>query len=179
MNIGFDLDGIFINTPPLVPKEIIEKLYKKKDNGVLLYKIPSVPEQLFRKATHLPIFRPPIEENLRFLKSISKKDNKLYLISSRFKFLEKETNQLVKRYGLDTIFDGIYFNFDNKQPHVFKDEIIKKLKLDVHIDDDLSLIKFVAQHNPKIKFLWLNNKLNKDFIAANVFPISELKEIFK
>ncbi len=114
MNIGFDLDGIFINTPPLVPKELIEKLYKKKDNGVLLYKIPSSSEQLFRKATHLPMFRPPIKDNLKFLKSISKKDHKLYLISSRFKFLEKETNQLVKKYGLDTVFDGIYFNFDNK-----------------------------------------------------------------
>lgn len=179
MNIGFDLDGIFINTPPFVPKEIIEKLYKKKDNGVLLYKIPSIPEQIFRKATHLPIFRPPIEDNLKFLKGISKKDHKLYLISSRFKFLEKETKQLVRKYDLDKVFDGIYFNFDNKQPHVFKDEVIKKLKLDTHIDDDLSLLKFVAKHNPKTKFLWLNDKLGKEPISKNVFPIAELKEIFK
>ena len=127
MNIGFDLDRVFINTPPLVPGKIITKLYKKKDNGVLLYRIPSRPEQLFRRATHMPLFRPPIEENLAILRSIPKKDNKLYLISSRYKFLEGATKQLVKVYGLDLLFDKLYFNFENKQPHIFKNEILPKL----------------------------------------------------
>ncbi len=179
MNIGFDLDGIFINTPPFVPGEIIEKLYKKRDNGILLYRIPSYSERIFRKITHFPLFRPPIKENLAFLKTISKDKNKLYLISSRFNFLEKETNQLVKRYELDKIFDGLYFNFSNKQPHVFKDEIIKKLNLDMHIDDDLSLIKYVAQNNPKTRFLWLNRLKQDRSIAKNVFSISSLAEMFK
>ena len=30
MNIGFDLDKVFIDTPPFIPKTVIEKLYKKK-----------------------------------------------------------------------------------------------------------------------------------------------------
>ena len=52
MKIGFDLDKIFINTPPFVPISIINKFYKQRDNGILLYRIPTRPEQLFRKATH-------------------------------------------------------------------------------------------------------------------------------
>ena len=179
MNIGFDLDGIFINTPPFVPGQIIDKLYKKRGNGVLLYRIPSIPEQIFRKTTHLPIFRPPIKDNLGFLKTLSKKGNKLYLISSRFSFLEKETNHLVKKYGLDMIFDKLYFNFENKQPHIFKNEIIKKLNLDIHIDDDLSLVKFVAQSNPKTKFLWLTKQKHKNPITKNIFSISSLSEILE
>src|SRR5688500_2952182 len=98
MAIGFDLDRIFINTPPLIPGKVISKFYKKKDNGELVYRIPSRPEQIFRRVTHFPLFRPQIEENLAVLHKLAKKDHKLYLISSRYKFLEDVTEQLVKKY---------------------------------------------------------------------------------
>ncbi len=183
MKIGFDLDRVFINTPPFVPGKIITKLYKKKDNGVLLYRIPSHSEQLFRKATHHPLLRPPIEENLTVLRSIANKNNKLYLISSRYKFLEDITGKLVKRHGLDDIFEKLYFNYDNKQPHIFKNDILKKLKLDMYIDDDLSLLQFVAKENPKTKFYWLETDEKDSALAhhkkleKNVFPISNLSTI--
>ena len=182
MTIGFDLDRVFINTPPLVPGSVISKLYKKKDNGVLLYRIPSRPEQVFRRVTHLPLFRPPIEENLQFLRSIANKGNKLYLISSWYKFLEGATNQLVKRHGLDKLFDKLYFNYENKQPHIFKNELLKELTLDVYVDDDLSLIQHVAKDNPHTKFFWLitdehNAREHNKTLEKNVNPISELSNI--
>lgn len=177
MNIGFDLDKIFIDYPPFISPKIMDKLYKKKDNGVLLYRIPSYPEQIFRRISHTPIFRPAIKENMSLLKNISKKDHKLYLISSRFKFLEKRTLKLIKRYALGEVFDGMYFNFENMQPHVFKQEVINNLQLDLYIDDDLSLIKHAAYANPKTKFFWLNSlKENKD-LPSNVHAISKLSEI--
>jgi len=179
MNIGFDFDKIFIDYPPLFPAKLIDKLYKQRDNGILLYRIPSYPEQLFRKATHLSFLRPPIKENLALLKSISKKDNRLYLISSRYKFLQHETNRLINKYELDKIFDEMYFNFDNKQPHLFKEEILKKLHLDLYVDDDLSLIKHVAKSNPNTKFFWLNTNNEKKSLPANVFEIKKLGEIFR
>lgn len=179
MLIGFDLDKIFIDTPPLVPNAVINKFYKKKDNGVLLYRIPSYPEQLLRRVTHLPFLRPPIEKNLSFLRKIPKKGNKLYLISSRYKFLQGPTNTLVKTYGLDKIFDGLYFNFENEQPHEFKNGILKKLKLDMYIDDDLSLLKYVAKDNPKTKFFWLDHAKGKYELNKNIYAISNLSDIFK
>lgn len=183
MTIGFDLDRIFINTPPFIPGNVISRLYKKKDNGELLYRIPSHPEQLFRRVTHLPLFRPPIEENLAFLQQLAKKNNKLYLISSRYKFLENVTEQLVKKHKLGSIFEKLYFNYDDKQPHIFKNEILRKLKLDMYIDDDLSLLQFVAKDNPKTKFFWLETDEKESAIAhhktleKNVFPISQLSKI--
>jgi hypothetical protein len=179
MNIGFDLDRIFINTPPFIPASIIERLYKKKDNGILLYRIPKYPEQLFRKATHLPFFRQPIQENLEILKEISKEHHKLYLISSRYKFLEDSTKNIIEKYHLDKIFEKMYFNFENQQPHTFKNDIISKLNLDLYIDDDLSLIKYVAKHNDKTKFYWLNDRQKNKSIEKNVFAISRLSELFK
>lgn len=179
MNIGFDLDKVLINYPPMFPPELIEKFYKKKDNGILLYRIPRYPEQLLRKTIHLPILRQPIKKNMEFLKSISKKENKLYLISSRYKFLQKITDRLITKYGLDKIFDGLYFNYENKQPHLFKDEIIKGLHLDLYVDDDLSLIRHVAKNNPQTKFFWLNHSKRTQPLAENIIEISDLAEILK
>lgn len=177
MNIGFDLDKIFIDTPPLIPKKLIEKLYKKKDNGILLYRIPGRTEQIFRMLTHWDIFRPPLKENLDFLESLPRDNNKLYLISSRFKFLESKTQNLIKKYSFDKIFSGMYFNFKNDQPHLFKNKIIKDLRLDLYIDDDLSLLEYVAKHNPKTKFFWLDYGNNRKVTAANIKNISRLSEI--
>jgi hypothetical protein len=179
MKIGFDLDGIFIGTPPLVSRKLLEKFYKTKSNGKLRYRIPSYPEQLFRKLTHLPFLRPPLKENIAFLKSLSNKGHRLYLITSRYSFLEKETRRLLKTQGLDKAFDTIYLNGENQQAHLFKDALIKKLKLDIHIDDDIALINFIAKENPETKFFWFNPDREKKSLAKNVFSIVKLEEVLK
>jgi hypothetical protein len=180
MKIGFDLDKIFINTPPLVPNVVINKFYKKRDNGILLYNIPSRPEQLLRKAVHIPLFRQPMKNNLAFLKQLSKENkHQLYLISSRFNFLQPETGRLVKKYELDKIFDKLYFNYDNKQPHKFKNEILQKLNLDIFVDDDLSLVRHVAKDNPQTKFFWLDQHTKEKELGKNIKAIADLGEIFK
>ena len=181
MRIGFDLDKVFINTPPFVPISFINKFYKQRDNGILLYRIPAPAEQVLRKATHIPLLRPAIKTNLTFLKELAKdkKNYQLFLISSRFKFLEPETQQIVKRYALDKIFEKLYFNYENKQPHEFKNEILKKLNLDIFVDDDLSLVHFVAKDNPKTKFFWLDDRAKTAKLANNIMAISGLGEILK
>lgn len=179
MKIGFDFDKIFIDYPPFLPAKLFDKFYKKKDNGILQYRIPARPEQIFRKVLHLPFMRPPIKENLDLLKKFHKKTNQLYLISSRFKFLEPETNRLIKKYKLDKIFNKLYFNYDNKQPHLFKNDILKKLQLDAYIDDDLSLLKHVAKENKKTQFYWLNAREKKFTLPKNIKQIYTLNQIFK
>jgi hypothetical protein len=177
MNIGFDLDKIFIDYPPFIPDKIIDKLYKKKANGILLYRIPSKPEQILRNLSHLSILRPPIHENIAFLKKIPKDKNKIYLISSRFGFLKTRTEKLMKEQGFDKIFDGMYFNFDNKQPHEFKNDIINKLHIDLYVDDDLHLLRYAAKQNPKTKFFWLNPTFEKKAITKNITAISKLSDM--
>jgi hypothetical protein len=177
MNIGFDLDNVFINTPPFVPHAVIERLYRKKANGILLYRIPSRKEQIIRMLSHYHPFRPVIKDNMQVLQNLPKSDHKLYLISSRFGFLRTITNQLVKKHKLDTIFDELHFNFDNRQPHIFKSDIINTLKLDKFVDDDLYLLKYIASKNNKIKLYWLNKKVQKK-LSANITAITRLSDMF-
>jgi len=179
MNIGFDLDKIFINYPPFVPTELINRLYKQEYNGILLYRFPSKPEQLIRILSHHPFLRPPIVKNIEFIKKLEKnKNNKHYLISSRFSFLKERTELIVKKYSLDKIFDTMIFNFNNKQPHLFKNQVIKELKIDRYVDDDLPLLEFASKNNQNTKFFWLNNKQSKP-LRKNLFAIKNLSEMLK
>ncbi len=181
MNIGFDLDKIFINYPPFMPDWLIDKLYKEKDNGILKYRIPGKAEQLIRKASHHPILRPLIKENVDFLGQLAKdKNNNLFLISSRFEFLKRRTDKLSKKYHFDEIFKKLYFNYNNIQPHIFKDEAIKEAKIDRYVDDDLSLLKYVAGTNPETLFFWLHpaNHTQKQ-LDKNLFAITHINQLLE
>lgn len=179
MNIGFDLDKIFIDYPPFIPDTLINRLYKKKSDRKLLYRIPNKPEQFLRKVSHWRFFRPMIKRNIAILNSLPKEQHKLYLISSRFGFLEKMTQKLMRRQGFDKIFDGMYFNFSNKQPHIFKSEVIKRLNIDMYIDDDLPLLNFVAKQNKTTRFYWLNQQRQTGSLTRNIIAISNLTDILK
>ncbi len=178
MNIGFDFDGIFIDAPPLVPRIVIEKLYRKKTNGRLLYRIPSKFEQKIRLLAHHPFLRPPITENIAFLKELTENNShKHYLISSRFSFLRQKTEELTKKYGIDKLFNNMYFNYVDKQPHIFKNQIIKQIGIHRYVDDDIYLLNFLSLKNPKTIFFWLN-KNKKGKLKKNLFAISHLSQMF-
>lgn len=179
MNIGFDLDGIFIGLPPFLPQWVIETLYRDRDHKKLHYRIPGKFEQYIRELSHTHFFRPPLKRNISFIKTLSqKKGYSFFLISSRFGFLKEPTYRILKRYGLDSIFKNVYFNFDNEQPHVFKNKIIKKTQISLFVDDDLYLLKFLAKENKKITFFWFNQERN-DKIMDNLFAITDLNQMTK
>ena len=177
MRIGFDLDKIFVDYPPIIPDKIVDRLYKKKTDGKLLYRIPSKPEQIIRRLSHLSFLRPPITENISYLKRIPKKEHKLYLISSRYDFLKQPTEKLMKKHNFNSIFDAFYFNYNNEQAHHFKSAVLKKLKIDLYVDDDLFLLKHVAKENPKTQFYWLTTSRRKEKLPANIKQIANLTEI--
>ncbi len=177
MNIGFDLDKIFINYPPLIPAVIIDRLYKAKSNGTLQYRIPSKPEQIVRIISHYWIFRPPIKENIEFFKKIAQENkNKYFLISSRFGFLRKRTENILKRNGLDGSFTKMIFNYNNKQPHLFKNYVLKKYTIDKYVDDDLALLKFLYPKHINTTFYWLNKNISKQ-LGKNLFAITHLEQM--
>lgn len=177
MKIGFDLDNIFINTPLFIPLSVIEKLYKKKANGELLYRIPGKGEQFIRKVSHHPLFRPAMPENISLLKALTKKEYDIYLISSRFGFLKNETKKIVARYQLSDLFTNMYFNYLDDQPHLFKDTIIRELGLDIYIDDDYHLLKYVAMHNKNTIFYWLCTNGTAKKLPSNMHQVTTLNQI--
>ena len=65
INIGIDIDGIFVDKPPLVPAKVINYLYRKTNSKSLEYQIPiNYFDKKMRIISHLKIFRPIIKNNL-------------------------------------------------------------------------------------------------------------------
>ncbi|OGH10528.1 MAG: hypothetical protein A2857_00885 [Candidatus Levybacteria bacterium RIFCSPHIGHO2_01_FULL_36_15] len=181
MKIGFDFDKVFVDYPPLIPNFIIDKLYKKKNHN-LVYRFPGNLEKKLRILSHTSIFRSPIKNNIKALSKISANKNlDVYLISGRFGFLKEKTNQWFVKHKIDKYFKKIFFNFNNEQPHIFKDRIIKNLGVEKYIDDDLDLLIHLATNNPKIKFFWLSNKIFSKHIQIpkNIFPIKDIKQFIE
>lgn len=174
--IGIDFDKVFVNYPPFIPGFIIEYLYKRRNHG-LSYRIPGKIEQKIRIFSHLPIFRHPIKNNIESLRKIfDKGDSKIFLVSSRFSFLRDRTNLWDKRNNMFKYFEKTYFNFADEQPHIFKDKIIKKERIEKFIDDDLDLLNYLSGKNPLVKFYWISNKNTHKKLAENIFHIKNLEE---
>jgi hypothetical protein len=166
MRIGFDLDRIFINYPPFVPSKLIDWLYRNHTDR-LSYRIPHLlPEIWLRKLSHLPIFRPAMRDNVRFVQELGKdKKHQLFLISGRYSFLHDQSFGILKKYGLITPFEKIYLNDKNEQSHLFKSRIIKEEKIDLFIDDDADLINYLHQHCPGLQVCLCRPPLRLDIVS--------------
>ncbi len=180
IKIGFDFDKVLVDYPPLIPDWLINRIYKKK-NKTLTYRFPNKLEQKIRILSHYPFFRHPIWDHVKKVQALAKNDSyHLYLVSGRFGFLDKRTETWLKKFPLTKHFKEVHFNFENNQPHFFKDKMIKKLAITHYIDDDLELIKYLAKHNPSVSFYWLNNTATKKtFRFKNIYPIKNLGELPK
>lgn len=181
IHVGFDFDKVLVSYPPIIPDGLVDWLYKKKSK-TLKYRFPRSIEQKIRVVSHFPIFRHPIWQNIEIVEKLAQQNgHKLFLVSSRFGFLEKKTRNWLKKFPVDKHFQEVHFNFKNKQPHLFKNEMIKTLKINYFVDDDLDLLLYLAKENPDVTFYWLNsNKLSKRFIPfENIHKINTLSELPK
>lgn len=146
LKIAFDLDGVIVDKPPLVPKALLERLFKGGGSNKLHYHFPhSLLEQFIRKLSHFYILRPPIKNNISFIKEIAKNGQyELYVVSGRYSFLEKETETWLEKRKLKGLFKNIYLNKGNEQPHLFKEKILKEIKPDIFIDDDEAIVDYLC-----------------------------------
>jgi hypothetical protein len=162
IKIGFDLDGVIIGKPFFVPQYLMEALVRSKKNDILEYRYPSSKfERLVRYLSHHPILRPPIRENITLIRELSKsKKYQLYAISSRYCFLEERTKQWFRFYKLRKFFKEIYINIENEQPHLYKERMIKKLKLNALIDDDKPLLEYLKKRVKNIDLIYVSDNQN-------------------
>lgn len=162
IKIAFDLDGIFIDKPPFISKDLLESLFRgtkcQKNNPC--YRFPqSKIEQYIRKISHYYLLRPPIKKNIKFLKKINQtKKYQIYLISSRYSFLEKETYSWLKKRNIDKCFYKIILNKKNQQPHAFKKKEIKKIKPSFYFEDDPLIVKYLGKKVKDTKVIFVAQK---------------------
>lgn len=147
IKIAFDLDGVIIDKPPLIPKKLLEWLFRGRRKNGLHYRFPhSKFEQRIRKISHFYLFRPPIRKNIEFIKKLAIDPKyEFYIISGRYSFLKKETERWLEKRKIDGVFKEIFINLKDEQPHLFKEKKLKEIRAEIFVDDDNLLANYLEE----------------------------------
>jgi len=180
--IGIDLDGVIARHSLwgfwVILRKIKEKLLKKNKVANWYY-----PTTFLEKKAWIIInqLRTPFIDKEKILASLATNNKaKFYLVTSRFKFLEKLTLSWLKRYHLDKYFSKVLINTKNINPLIFKIKAIKKYKMDFFLDDDLEVIEDLAK-TTKAKLFWIvpPYKNPKENCLSTIKSCSNLPEALK
>lgn len=166
LRVGFDFDGVIAYNPLRIFRAPVMAVRKWWVKDGLIYPVPhNKPFKWLWALAHETSFYPSY--GLSELKKLMKEGEiEGYLITGRYSFLENSLTNWLKRHGILDAFSGIYINKDDKQPHQFKEEMIKKLKLDLFVEDNWDIVKYLNQtfkNSPeKVKIHWIYNILDKN-----------------
>ncbi|MCD6225858.1 glycosyltransferase family 4 protein [bacterium] len=147
IKIAVDLDGVLADKPPLIPKKLIEWLYRGSFSRQPHYRLPVWWGEIWiRKFSHLWFFRPPIKKNLLLVKKLLKnKKLEVFIISGRFQFLKERTRQWFQHHFPEFPAEKVFINEKNIQPYLFKKQMVKELQIQQLFDDDPFVIKHLKQ----------------------------------
>lgn len=162
LRVGFDLDGVLLYNPARITRPIVafvkKHFLKKRTNSFYIPK--SKWEKQMWSIFHLSSLFPTTGQ--KQLKVFIKKHNiEAYIITARYGFLEDDFKKWVKKIDPDHVFKEYYQNKQNKQPHVFKKEMIDKLGLDVFVEDNWDIVRMIKPKT-KAKMFWITNILDRN-----------------
>ncbi len=191
-NIGFDLDGVILYNPARIVRPIIvfvKKYFLKRDINKFYYpknKTEQMIWNILHKSSVWPA--PGIEGLLRLLKE---KKIKAYIISARYESLKTDFDAWMKKIDPDHVFMDYFYNNQNEQPHLYKERMIRKLNLDIFVEDNWDIVAHInskfkirspGKGNPKFKIFWIYNILDRNINYPYKFPslksvVDELSKI--
>ncbi len=170
LKVGFDLDGVLLYNPARIVRPIISLLKKKKiafERKELEFYVPKPGwQQLFWELMHKSsVFLAPGFNELVKLKEAGLIEP--YLITARFGHLQKDFENWKQKMKADQIFQKCYMNSQDEQPHLFKENLIKKLKLDIFIEDNWDIVRYLdvqcqikGGKSCNTRVIWVSNLLD-------------------
>lgn len=189
LRIGFDLDGVLLYNPARIIRPIMsftKKHILKRDLNRFYYPKNRI-EKLIWWFLHKSSLWPSsgIGELITLIKQ--KKIN-AYIVSARYELLEKDFTHWINIIDPDKSFSGYFYNNKNDQPQLFKEKMIKKLNLDIFVEDNWDIVKHLnsniknlptGSQSQKIKIFWIYNILDRGIKYQYKFPtlIKVIEEI--
>jgi hypothetical protein len=178
LRVGFDLDGVLLYNPARIARPIvsfIKKIFVKK-KGLNFYSPHTYWEkQIWRLFHKSSIFIAPGLDDIK--KLIRTKKIKAYIITARYSYLKNDLEKWLKKMKINQSFSGIYYNQKDEQPHLFKEIMIKKLNLDIFVEDNWDIVNYLKNRKSKFKVFWIYNIFDKKIKYQ--YKFSSLKNIVK
>lgn len=182
LKVGFDLDGVLLYNPFRIVRPIVaiaKKLFFKKK--LLHFYSPQTnwEKQIWKFFHKSSIFIAPGLDDIKQL--IKNKKIKAYIVTARYSYMKKDLEIWLKKMKVDKNFSGIYYNQKDEQPHLYKERMIKKLGLDVFVEDNLDIVSYLSS---KSKVFWIYNIFDRNHFYLNKFPdlksaIKKIKKMIK
>lgn len=157
LRIGLDFDGVVAYNPFRVVRAPWA-FFKRHILGVkkltFFYPKNSWQRLMWIIVHESSVFPADGVELLREL--VKSKKIEVFLITGRFKFLNEDLHQWLGKYHLESLFKNIYVNVGNEQPHLFKEKMLKKLKLVIFVEDNLDIVEYLDGRT-STKIYWIYN----------------------
>lgn len=164
LRVGFDLDGVILYNPIRFARPIISFLKHKilRKKTIVFYVPKSGPAKMGWHIVHLTSFKPA--GGLEIIAQLIK-DKKIepYIVTGRYaslsRDLEKWKSLLTDKYGFRNYFN----NIRDEQPNAFKARMIKKLNLDVFVEDNWDIVQLLHKNGTAktTKLFWITNILDR------------------
>lgn len=169
LRVGFDLDGVLLYNPARIARPVIvfiKKIFFKKEVNKFHYPQTKI-QKLIWLMFHKVVFGPALGYG-ELKKLIKSKKIKAYIITGRNESLINDFNHWLKKLEANKYFSDCYFNDKNEQPYLFKEKMIKKLKLDLYIEDNWDIVDYLSSSGQKV--FWLYNIFDKNIKYQHKFP---------
>lgn len=175
LRVGFDLDGVILYNPARIVRPIIVKLKKIFfKNDVEKFHLP---QNWLQKTAWLFLHKSSLfpSSGLHDIKKLIETGKiEAYIISARYELLKDDFDSWLNNINAKKYFKGCYHNNDNEQPYLYKEKMIKKLNLDIYVEDNWDIVKYLkskvkSQKSPlrpsgfegRAKVFWIYNILDR------------------
>ncbi len=172
IKVGFDLDGVLLYNPTRVARPVIAKIKKLIGRDLNKFYYPkSRFEKFFWYLVHKSsLFPAEGVEKIQVL--IKSKKIKVYVISARYELFKNDFDSWIKQVDPNKNFSGYFFNDVNDQPQIFKEKMIRKLDLDVFVEDNWDIVSHLNTRlkHRGLKIFWIYNLFDKKIKYRYKFP---------
>jgi len=178
IRVGFDFDGVLFYNPIRLLRPLLD-LFKKHALHVpstTFYVAKTKSSYAIMRLVHASSFMPNVGLS-DFLKLMNNPKYEVFVVTARQAFLMPDLYLLLKMYGVHIPHEVIYCNKRDEQAHVFKERMMKELRLDFYVEDNWDIVDYLRQHT-KTRVVWLFNRIDK-LIIHDTFKAPNVKEAVK
>ncbi len=175
LRVGFDLDGVILYNPARLARPLISTMKRDvlQKKSTRFY-IPSKEyEKLIWRVLHWSsIFISPGYEEVKRL--VQENKIEAHLVTGRFAFLKPDLDRWLALMRAPKVFETITYNPHDEQPHMYKERVLKKLGLDIFIEDNWDIVRHLEHERLKGRIktvpFWIYNIVDRRIPYEHKFP---------
>ena len=173
IRVGLDFDGVVAYNPFRVVRAPVamvkKKIFREKKLKFL------IPANKWQRMIWSVVFGSSMlpAQGVELLREMATDPRwEFHLVTARFSFLQDDLAKWLNKNGLTDVFKTINLNKKDDQPHLFKEEIMKRLNVHYFVDDNLDIVEYLAKKK-NAKIYWIYNFIDRSYPYEFKYPYLE------